>query len=107
MRESGVIDQGRYGPKTRRAGHLKRIERFVAFPALALTFHFSVAIVAATFALRDGGTAASGDVVLQSPFTRLTQSFECLSVFGSGRFSNSSCQAVVTGLGSVGAPLTW
>ena len=64
IRESRVIDQWRYRPKACRAGRPKSIEGLVAFPALALTIQFSVAIVSAAIVLRDGATAACAVVIL-------------------------------------------
>ena len=45
-------------------------------------------------------------LLFQIPFFRLTQSLKCLPILASRRFSNPPCEAVVTGLGAVGAPLT-
>lgn len=106
IRESGVIDQGRYRPKTSRAGRLESIKRLVAFPALALTIQRSGAIVSAAIVLRDEATAACAVITLQIPFFRLTRFLECLLVLASRRFPKPSCEAVVTVLGAVGAPLT-
>lgn len=102
-----MLDRGRYRPESCRAGCLKCIETVIPLPALALTIQRSATTMFIAVILRDGKIAGSTSAVgvFRIPFFRLTKPFRCFPIPASPRFPDSSCKAVVTGFGAVGAPL--